>query len=284
MLKISKKTLINLSCSIALPVVLLLIENFILNNCTFSDIYNWCAATSIFICINLVLQIIGLNKERQLFSFGSIYILFSYLINCSYCILMGLDAFSSDNVIYTIFFQRYGTDNFMSALQYSLNCIACVYVGYMFVIVLKKGKSQITNNKINIVGVDKKTKNYGLIMTVVFGSIYFVSSFVQIIISIQSGNYKVLSTFNSSLMGSLALNLQPFYFQGLFLLMIYYKKINRLDKARIYFYIAIASALLSFFSGSRSRGIMVLLVLIVLWIKCIEPLDLKKSFCFLSPG
>lgn len=278
MYKLSVRTL----SSVFLQLFLLGIENIVLYTVESQGMQVWCAVGSVCIVTNILVQVTGLIKEGQLFSLGGILILFSYLIHCSYCLLMGLDAFEEGHAIYLVFLKKHGgSSNFMAAIQYAMNGIAFLYIGYKLASNRRYKKNELGEKKEPDLTL---LKRYGLLLSFIFGAIYMLSTILTIIQVLKNGSYENLQNVTGSFFMSLGLNLQAFFFEGLYLLMLYYKKTNRMNATRAILAIAVISLLLSFFTGARSRAIMILLVLLVFWMNDIGTFKTKYFMLYLVAG
>lgn len=258
---------------VALQVIILLAQNACL---PYSEegMYIWCQKCFIFILANVTLQVLAFQKIGRLVSLGSLFILCSYLVNCSFCILVALDAQDSNSAFALVQLPRFGQDAFIEATRYALNCIGSVAMGYycLSAFSIRRGRPKRINS------LSETSDTYlilGKLFSVVFGAIYFASTAVMVASSIRVGNYSINSETMSLPFMNDAINLHPFYFAGLFLLMVHYKKIGKLRVSKYLMMFAVACIVLSFFSGARSRGTMQLLVLLVLWVCCIDRPKLK---------
>lgn len=279
MYKVTKKTMLY----VIIQLFVLVAENVVLNMVSVDNLGLWCAIASTCIVINIVIQTIGLSSEGQLFSLGGIFITFSYLIHCSYAILMALNAFSSSSAIYTVFFVDHGMSSFTQAIKYAMNGISILFIGYK--IVAKNRVSSYIKDNVDCNDFNYEIlKKYGYILSICFGIIYFISTIRMVMLVLQNGSYNNLNEITSSFFMSLALNLQAFFFEGLYLLMIYYKKRGNERKCRVMFVIITVALVLSFLTGARSRAIMILLVMILFWVNDIEPIKLRKLLIYVISG
>lgn len=264
-------------------IILLISEAIFFSLFSYNSLTQWCQAASVIILISIVTQIIGLCINGRLWSTGSIFIFFTYLINCSYCILYALDAFKSSSAMYLVFVPRHGTQNFPAAVQFAITSVGIIYLIYILGIknnaevqVRKIGKGfELENNLLRV---------YGNVMSVVFGSLFFISNAIVILYVFSTGDYSEQSVLTSTPFVSTAYNLQGFYFQGLLMKSLYHKQRNENSKVKQVFILAIVSILFSFLTGARSRGIMILLIFLIYWIVFISHMNWKKFALYMIAG
>ncbi len=267
---------------VGVQLIVLIIENIIWNqnNIFNADVHIWFAITSIMIIINISIQIISLKLENKLLTFGGIFIILSYLIHCSYVILLGLDVVPSNSAIYIVHLNRHGISSFISASKFAINSISMFFIGY----IAASNKSKNVNNK--TIQLDKKTakfmKSYGITSALLFGIIYYLSTFFAVFSVFNVGSYSLLAELKNLSLYDISLNLQPFFFSSLFLLAVYYKFIGRRSIVNFLIVIFVISILFSFLSGSRIRGTLILIVIFILWFNYVETLSWKKIIviCF----
>lgn len=264
-------------CYVCIQLILLLIEGIICNNIERYDFQFRCYVLAIFVILNLVTQIIGLYRLNRLFSVGGMLIIFSYLVNCSHMVLMAFDLFTSDSVIYTVFFKRFNKLSFYDASQYALFGISFIFIGYIFFIKEEKNDNIITfkpNNKM------KFMKQYGIILSIIFGSIYLLQMIFSISSSLSAGSYHVQSELGESFFIRIARNLESFFLEGMFIMMLYYKLKGEIKKSKVVLTVTVIMFGLYCLTGVRSRPVMLLLILIILWMKDIT-IRVKKRYIIL---
>lgn len=266
---------------ICIQAILLLIEGIICNSIDSYDFQYKCYVLAIFVIINLVTQIIALCQLDRLFSVGGMLIIFSYLVNCSYIVLMAFDLFANDSTIYTIFLKKFSKLSFYDASKYALFGISFVFIGYIFLMEDKKDDNKITikmNNKMMFM------KQYGIIIAIIFGSIYLLQMIISISSSLSAGTYHVQSELGGTFFIRIARNLESFFLEGMFVMMLYYKLKGEIKKSKVVLAFTVIILGLYCLTGVRSRPVMLLLILIILWMKVIAIRVKKKNIILLLLG
>lgn len=267
----SSSMVINFRCClfVFLQLSIVCVQDVVLRSST-GGMQWWCQNACIFIALNIALQAASFHSMGGALSLGSLFLVCSYLVNCSFCILIAFDAQGADSALMVTLLPRFGLDSFIGASRYALNCICYVAAGYFLAQTLSfRSGDELTAHRMP----NSMAQNYysvGKALTVVFGIVYFVSTAIMIFMSFRSGSYASMTEAMSLPFMSDAVNFHPFFFAGLFLLMAHYKQIGRLDVSKRLMVFAVLSLVFSFFSGVRSRGTMQLLVLLVIWTVCID--------------
>lgn len=249
---------------------------------TFEDA---CMKIFFFGAVNIILQITSLLMLGRLISLGGLFIPVTYLVNLSYVTLIAFHAQGPSSALTVLYLSRYGQYTFLKASIYALNTVCFVFLGYLLF-------SIFTFTMQDTASEDSATANISLSQilsigkpsSVLFGLIYFISISYQLMFSFTHQSYVDLASITRTPLLNTAINLQPFFFAGLYLLMVYYKLDDRMNISRRLLLFAIFSLVISFFTGSRSRGMMMLLVLLILWEKTIEKISPRTFWACLLWG
>ena len=268
---------------VAMQIAIVCIQNFVLRY-SGEGLVQWCQRCLLLILINMMIQSVFFGVMRKIISIGSLFLACSYLVNCSFCILLSCGLGDADSALMLVHLPRFGVPSFIKATLYALNCISYIAIGY-FIVSAFCWKCQIITEVQHF-----QHRRQPLLLTLgsffslVFGVLYFTSTIAMVVLSMGSGDYSTnVETIRMPFMSE-ALNLQPFFFVGLFMLMVHYKQEQKLEISRKLMLFAVLCLVLSFFSGARSRGTMQLLVLLVLWVRCIEKPDAKTVAIMLVLG
>lgn len=247
-------------------------------------LYGWCQTCCTFILINMALQAAFFQIIGRLLSLGSLFIASSYLVNSSFCILIAFGAQDPSSALMVLHLPRFGVDSFIEANRYALDCIGFTAIGCFCASAFKLLHVDEEKDKDNPTRGPEVCLVVGRTLSLVFGAVYFASTGIMVLISLRSGNYSAMAdAMNLPFMND-AVNYHSFFFAGLFLLMAYYKQIGELRKSKQLMVFAVLCIILSFFSGVRSRGTMQLLVLLALWVACIEKPKMKTILVICVSG
>lgn len=263
-----------------LQLFLLLIEMIISTRIDRYEFEHKCHVLAVFVIVNLVTQVIGLYRIKRLFSIGGLLIILSYLVNCSYIILFSGNLFVSDSAFYSVFLRLFSMSSFCDATQYALVGIAFMYIGYILLVKRSMYERKPVIGKYNL----KLIKQYGITLALIFGGIYLLQMIISITGSISVGTYHVQSELGGNNFIRLARNLESFFLEGAFVLMIYYKLKSNFDRSKIVLAITVIMLGLYCLTGVRSRPIMLLLILMILWVKDIAVRIKGRNFILLFIG
>lgn len=269
---------------IILQVLLLALQCSVLSNIGSFSFADECDLILAFVVADVALQVAGLIVIDRLVSIGGLFLLATYLVNLSYVVLLAFDAQGATSALSLIYLSRYGQRTFLLASVYALNVACFLFLGYLLFSIFRfrRDSPEVSTDR---AVPSQLYRPIGLFASVVFGAVYIVSTAYQLVYVFAQGSYVdwALNVSHSSFMSNV-LTLEPFFFAGLYLLMAYYKTEGRIDVSRKILLFAVFCIVLSFLTGSRSRGVMLLLVLLTLWIKTIERISPKTLFVYLVCG
>lgn len=270
--------------AVFVQLIMLIVYNITIRTVGSYNTVGFCQMTSVFMIVMLIFQIVGLNKVNRLYSIGTAFVLFSYIINLSFCVLTALKAVGSNSAFSYLFIPTFGYDSFVFATRFAFNSIVALSIGYTLVSAQDNGHGfngvTTTDEKENLL----IFKRVGTWLTVIFGLIYIVSIAFQVYVSMSYGTYAALGLVNSMYFVTLAFNLQAFFFAGIYLLMIYYKKVGRVIVSKRLFFFAVLLILIGMLSGARSRSMMILIVLMFFYFNDIEKPTPKKIVLYIILG
>lgn len=164
---------LNIFFLMAVQLLIMILQNYCLENN--SDLQLWSQICTGFIIFNLLLQTITFYYLRRIISLGYFFILCSYLVGCSFCVLIAFNLQQFDSAFFIVHLPDHGVNAFIEATRYSLNCICSLFVGYLIVSLVKfhspESKSATKSNKYF-----ETCKLIGIIFSIVFGLIYIVTT------------------------------------------------------------------------------------------------------------
>lgn len=252
---------------------LLVIEYFLLNN---SSDATWASVAGISSVLNMIIEIRYMTKRHYLLSIGGIFIIFSYLFQCSFSILMMLNVIRSTDRFYTLFIPQHGMESFRKGTNVAIIFIGMCFIGYAI------GRERYDRKQIiRIYNIEMPAvKSLGWIMTIVFGAIYFYSVLRVAIVVGLSSSYYVLTQFRNTMGYTTASSLHIYFFIGLYLLMIYYNNSGRKNTVSALLCISLISTFLVMMTGARSRGVVYIVLILIMWIKLGKKIKLKQVILF----
>ena len=258
----------NVSAVIFFNLITLLGE-FCLLNLTKLNNEAWVNVAALSVIFNITLQVSYLMRKKIAFSVGGIFILVTYLFQCSYIIMISTGIMKPSDYFYTLQIPRHGFDTFKNGTNVAIIFVGMCFIGYILGrdTYDKKKMSQITT--VNPLSV----KCLGWLMIVIFGSIYFYYTYNQVSMVGMKASYLTLSEFRTSEY-STARSLQIFYFIGLYLLAFYYNSKNLKQAVRIIFIISLISACFLLLTGARSQAAVFIVLIFFMW----QQFDVKISF------
>lgn len=264
---------------IVFHIVILTIEAILLVTIRSNTIV-WTTIAGISIIVNFMLEIIYLIRNKYLFSIGGVFITFSYLFQCSFAVLLMFDAIKSSDRFYTLFIPSYGIETFKTGVNVAIIFIGACFIGYI------TGREKYAGKpikKIYNIGATS-TKIIGWVMTVMFGIIYFYSV-LQVVLRVNViGSYSILSEYRNTASYTMANSLHIYYFVGLLILMNYYKNINRNGIVNGLLVMSIFSAVLLMLTGARSRAVVYVVIILLMWVKHGKKLNTGRIIAYIIGG
>ena len=257
-------------------IITILVENKILDIYQNANFYFLCGIISICMIINMIIQFTYFRITNRIFTLGFWIIMLSYLFQCSYVVLLSLHLVPKDSVIYTLHLARLGYESFVNASRIGLNCIAGVFIGYVLVgnNVYSNREENVYNSIENNTIISQWVKKVGWLIVVFLGIPFWGSIIYQIRYSIGRGSYIGLTSTKTGLI-ALFINLNIFVFCGIYLLMIYYKEKQKIKYCKYLLFVALSSAVIMCFSGSRSLGMIYICLIVLVWFRDITPQKLN---------